>query len=408
MKKLAFIILYIIISPFCYGQEMPFDTLLNRAKAEFAKDFDAQDYGAAIKYLNSAIELNPKNAEAHYCLAYAYSRFNSSDATTIPSMKLKLVLKVTDELQQVISLSPKYAGPFLLLDPYSKLTSEWGSLAIGYQFMDEPDSTLWALNEGKKRGAFDDFILSINRAMLNSCSNNAILVASGDNYTIPLFYLQKAEHLRTDVTVVDIAMLNTVWYPKMLQKQYGIDFGLTEMMRDTLQYRAWADAAITIPTNTPGKGFTWVIKPSYQGYLLRGDRLFLALLKRNRFKRDVYFTKGFPTDDQLSLDMHLRAYPMVDKLNMNTSTQLGINEYVSELKKYTATFAGANKNANGELLPIDFIRSDLIGLFGKGELYNDPAKAKQLKEILRTYLPEDKYPCNSADICEFISSLDNE
>lgn len=405
MKKISLILFYIVLMPFCYAQEMPFDTLLNRAKAEFAKDFDAQDYGAAIKYLTSAIELNPRNAEAHYCLAYAYSRFNSKDASTIPSMGPKLVLKLTDELQQVFSLSPKYNGPFVILDPYSKLTSEWGSLAIGYQFMNKPDSALWALKEGKKRGAFDDFILSINRAMLNSCSNNAILIASGDNYTIPLYYLQKAEHLRTDITVVDIAMLNTVWYPKMLQKDYNVDFGMTEMERDSLGYRAWADSAIFIPTNIPGERFAWVIKPSYQqGYLLRGDRLFLSLLQRNKFKRNVYFTKGFSTEDQLSLNTNLRAYPMVDKLNPNGSKQLSLKEYLAELKKHVATFTNVNKNAPNELLPIDLIRYDLIDLFGKDTLSTDSAKAKQLLKVLKTYLPEDKYPYTTESLRELLGS----
>jgi len=406
MKTFSFILLYIIISPFCYGQTIQFDTLLNKAKAEFNKDFDNQDYGAAINYLNEAIILNPKNVEAHYLLAYSYSRFNSKDATSIPEMQVQLVVKATSELQKVISLSPKYDGPFLILDPYSKITSEWGSLAFSYQVKNKIDSVQWALKEGKKKGGFDDFILSINRAVLNSCGKNAILISSGDNYTIPLNYLQKAENLRTDVSVVDIAMLNTTWYPKILQKQSDISFGAPEKLLDSLDYMTWADSTISIPISTTGKTFTWVMKPSYQqNYILRSDILALLLLHRNQFKREVYFTKGFIKEEQLGLDSFLLRHPMVDKLNVNDNTPLSLQEYINDLKKYIPTFTSVNKNSNDELLPIDLIRYDLIDLFGEDALNTEPEKAKQLLELLNTYLPDDKYPCNSANLSDFLNSL---
>jgi hypothetical protein len=385
---------------------MQFDTLLSKAKAEFNKDFETQDYGAAINYLNSAIKLNPKNAEAHYCLAYSYSRFNSKDATNVPKMALHLVAKATNELQKVINLSPKYNGPLLILDPYSKITSEWGSLSFSYLTKNKPDSAIWALKEGKKQGGFDDFILSVNRAVLNSCSKNAILISSGDNYTLPLNYLQKIENLRTDVSVVDIAMLNTTWYPTMLQKQSAINFGIPEKALDSLDYITWADSTISIPTSTINKPFTWVMKPSYQQtYILRGDRLALLILQRNQFKRDVYFTKGFIKTDQLGLDNYLLLYPMVDKLNFNNNTPLSLQEYTNDLKKHALTFTSANKNSNDELVPIDFIRYDLIDLFDEDVLSTDPVKVKQLLEILNTYIPEYKYPCNSVDISSFLNFL---
>ena len=406
MKTFAFILLYIMLSPFCYGQTMQFDTLLNKAKAEFTKDFEDQDYGAAINYLNSAIKLNPKNAEAHYYLAYSYSRFNSKDATSIPKMGVQLVAKATNELQKVIDLSPKYSGSFLILDPYSKITSEWGSLSLSYQVKNNTDSVQWALREGKKQGGFDDFILSVNRAVLNSCSKNSILISSGDNYTLPLNYLQKIENLRTDVSVVDIAMLNTIWYPKILQKQSNINFGLPEKELDSLEYVTWADSTISISTFTTKKLFTWVMKPSYQqSYILRGDRLALLILQRNQFKRDIYFTKGFVKTDQLSLDNHLLLYPMVDKLNFNDNKPPDLQEYINDLKKHALTFTSANKNSGDELLLIDFIKYDLIDLFGEDALNTDPAKVKQLLEILNTYLPEDKYPCNSVNLSDFLNSL---
>jgi tetratricopeptide (TPR) repeat protein len=301
------VLFFSLISTWIYSQSMDFDSLLQQGKGEFYKEFDSQDYDNAVHKLEQAVRLKPENAEAHYFLGYAYSRVNSKDGKGMIAMNLPLTIKSSEQFELVNKLTPKYVGEVVALDPYSKLTAEWGSLAMSYWHNNKPDSALWAFTEGKRRGGFGEFYLSINRKVLDFCTQNAILISSGDNFTIPLWYLQIVEKYRTDVAVIDISLLNTIWYPKYLVNNSDLTFGLSNQELDSIQYIQWSDSVITINSSTHND-FSWTLKPSYyENYLLRGDRLFLNLLTTNKFSREVFFTKGFIEDYRLSLKDNLNS-----------------------------------------------------------------------------------------------------
>ena len=104
MKRVVWVIFLITSALTSKAQSLEFDSLLQKGKDEFQKDFTDQDYQSAVIYLEKAVALYPESQEAHYFLGNAYKRLNSKDATGMIDMSLDLTLKCSNEIETVISL----------------------------------------------------------------------------------------------------------------------------------------------------------------------------------------------------------------------------------------------------------------------------------------------------------------
>ena len=329
-------IISIFISTLCFSQVTTSveTVIVDSGKYEFklqAKK-DTPNYSVAYRILTNQIITNPKSAELHYFLGYTIDRLNADDGKGMSQLKKEMSVKASEEFEEVNRLEPKYKGEQVLLDPYAKITSIWGSLAEFYLNKNLKDSAIWAFNEGRRRGGFMEPVLSFNRQLLNCCSKNSILITFGDIVTIPLWYLQTIEKYRLDVTVVDANLINTSWYPKYLKSERNLKIGFDNIAIDTIDYLQWKSTKITIENpKSKGEKLSWTLKPSYlDNYILKGDRILLDLFKQNYFTRDMYFNSNSDTTYNLYLSNFFVDEGILDKVSLTPS-----NKKISNIKQYS-------------------------------------------------------------------------
>jgi hypothetical protein len=347
MRPFITIISFFISTP-CFSQVTTSveTVIVDSGKYEFklqAKK-DTADYFKAFRILSNQVKQNPKNAEFRYFLGYAIDRLNADDGKGMFQLKKEMTTKASEQFEEVNRLEPVYKGELFILDPYAKLTSIWGSLAEAYLNRKLIDSAKWAFLEGKKRGGFIEPVLEFNRQLLNSCDNNAILVTYGDNITIPIWYLQTIENYRTDITVVDANLVNTIWYPKYLKAERNLKISFSDAVIDTIEYKQWQSQTVTaINSIDTTQKFSWELRPTYMdNYILKGDRILLDILQQNLFSRPIYFNNNSDSTYNLFLSPYLvdeglvnRVIPKVIDWNSNIlKIHNNINQYnIDKLKK---------------------------------------------------------------------------
>lgn len=74
--------------------------------------------------------------------------------------------------------------------------------------------------------------------ILAGLDENAVVFTNGDNDTFPIWYLQTVEHFRTDVTVVNLSLVNLPWYIKQLKHgALPLDMEKSDAEIDALRHR---------------------------------------------------------------------------------------------------------------------------------------------------------------------------
>jgi len=396
MKKFLLVLLYLSIT-IGYGQTK-FETLLNDAKTEFKRiesldreAYDQVNFNHIADWLEQAILIKPNHPEARYYLGYTYSRINAKDGRGALDMDLNLLLKTSNQLEKVIQLTPKYTGEIIALNPYYKIGAEWGTMGMKYLFEQKKDSAIWAFKEGQKRGGFSKYTLKTHQQILKNCDKNALLISSGDMSTLPLYYLQTVKKYRNDVIIIDVGLLNTNWYPRFLSKNNNSLFDIPNKALDSINYIKWDDQKVTI------NNAQWTVTSSYDGYLLRGDRLLLSILKQNQFKKSVYFTKGFDPKGYLGLNTFLNSEVLLDKVTFKNKKQ-DFNQYLKTITNLLSVTKLIDLNIPKEHDIIEFYRYEILTKIKDLVDNNQKDKAKQVFAILEKYASNTIIPYKYDDL----------
>jgi hypothetical protein len=321
-----------------------------------------------------------------------------------------MTIKASEQFEEVNRLEPVYKGELFILDPYAKLTSIWGSLAESYLNRKLLDSAKWAFSEGKKRGGFIEPILEFNRQLLNSCDKNAMLVTYGDNITIPIWYLQTIEDYRTDITVVDANLINTIWYPKYLKAEQNLKMSFSDPVIDTIEYKQWQSQKVTVINSIDTtETFSWELRPTYMdNYILKGDRILFDIFQQNLFSRPIYFSNNSDSTYNLFLSPYLvdeglvnRVIPKVIDLNSNVLTiHNNIKQYNIDKLKMDDII-----KSRDAILVLNGFRWCYYNIIYNLIAQSNYNKAKELIKIMNEKFNKEKLPFTSIEAEQYFKDL---
>ncbi len=387
-------------------------TILDSGKDEFkfqAKS-DTPDYTKAYKILKNQVKLNPDNAELRYFLGYAIDRINANDGKQMFDLKKSLTVEASEQFEKVNTLQPIYKDELIILDPYSKLTSIWGSLAMAYLNKKQIDSAKWAFTEGKKRGGFLEPVLDYSRQLLNSCDTNSILITAGDLISFPAWYLQTIENYRNDISIVDASLIHSYWYPKYLKTQTNLNISFSNAEIDSLDYEKWEKQIVEVvnPTDTSVK-FRWELKPTYlDDYILRGDKILLNIIQQNFYTRPIFFSDNSDSSYNLYLTSYLGNNGLVNRLSSKVINREADTSIISKnLSKYNIdnlTKEDINKSRDAIIL-LNGIRWIYYNSIYKLVEQGNFIKAQELIMLMNKEIPKDKLPFESIKIEKYFTDL---
>lgn len=226
-------------------------------------------------------------------------------------------------------------------------------------------------------GLYTDFYISAAKNYLNSCAPNAILFTNGDNDTYPLLYVQSQYGFRTDVSVVNLGLLQTTRYINSFREKIldaaGLPVSLTPEelsgnKREVILIEMEDETPIELndlihfvknDKNTKLYGSTdyyyvpsnkfrlkhndsfveWEVR---RRYFYRSELIILDLLSTNKWERPVYFAVTCGSESYFGLDDYLEleglAYRLGSTKKDTTDEQMGsVNSsimYANLITKY--------------------------------------------------------------------------
>ncbi|UCG51031.1 MAG: DUF2723 domain-containing protein [Candidatus Latescibacterota bacterium] len=173
--------------------------------------------------------------------------------------------------------------------------------------------------------------------VLRYMAPNAIVFTNADIDTFPMLYLQTVEGVRPDVTICNLSLLNTPWYPASIQAnddRFPLSLTKTELENLTPVYRGPRIIALPVddqPGSSPLPPRAVIpdtlytqIPPDSAEFVFVAEQLLTRLLAENQWRRPVYIS-GFagprwlaPWERNLRLEGAVYQLMPIDSVEVDT------------------------------------------------------------------------------------------